>query len=86
MDYRKAELAGRRSTPLNDINPERWEHAWTGELIELLTALDRLACLEPAQVELLDQVAAGPLVQRDALTRAGVVWGTNSRPWGDTLL
>jgi hypothetical protein len=86
VDYRKAEPAGRRSTPLNDINPERWEHAWTGELIELLTALDRLACLEPAQVELLDQVAAAPLVQRDALTRAGVVWGTNSRPWGDTLL
>lgn len=86
VDYRKAEPAGRRSTPLDDINPDRWEHAWTGELIELLTLLDRLTRLEPAQVQLLDQVGAAPLLQRDVLTAAGVAWGTNSRPWGDTLL
>jgi Type ISP C-terminal specificity domain len=86
VNYRQAEPAGRRSTPLDEINPDRWEHAWTGELIELLTVLDRLTCLEPAQVQLLDQVAGGPMLHRDVLTDAGVAWGTNSRPWGDTLL
>lgn len=84
VDYRKAEPAGRRSTPLDHINPDHWEHAWTGELIELLTVLDRLTQLEPQQADLLDQVAAGPLLDKQALTSAGVVWGTNSRPWGDT--
>lgn len=86
VDYRKAEPAGRRSTPLDHINPEHWEHAWTGELIELLTVLDRLTRLEPAQAQLLDQVAAGPVLSHDALTTSGTQWGTNSRPWGDTLI
>jgi hypothetical protein len=86
VDYRKAEPAGRRSTALDEINPDRWEHAWTGELIDLLTVLDRLTRMEPAQLRLLDQVVGGAVLSRDALTTAGVSWGTNSRPWGDTLL
>jgi hypothetical protein len=84
VDYRKAEPAGRRSTPLDHINPAHWEHAWTGELIELLTVLDRLTRLETEQTELLDQVATGRLLSHDALAGAGTHWGTNSRPWGDT--
>lgn len=86
VDYRKAEPAGRRSTPLDDLNPDRWEHAWTGELIDLLTVLDRLTRLEPDQATLLTAVMEGTVLDSQALAGAGVTWGTNSRPWGNTLI
>lgn len=87
VDYRKAEPAGKKSTPLDHMNPNHWEHAWTGEMIELLTALDRLTKLEPAQDELLDGVVGGPLLTRGDLAAAGTAWGTKTKPiYASTLL
>ena len=62
------------------MNPSHWEYAWTGELVELLTALDRLTKLEPAQAELLASVVDGPLLTREDLADAGTAWGTKTKP------
>lgn len=72
--YRSKEPAGLRSSPLDDINPVAWEHAWTKELIEVLTVLTRLVELEQKQCELLEEVLASPLVSSIDLAAAGVTW------------
>lgn len=40
LDYRKKAGAGRRSSPLDDIRPERWTSQMTKELLELLWVLE----------------------------------------------
>jgi hypothetical protein len=77
IDYRSKEPAGKRTSPLDDINPPAWEHEWTGELIEVLSVLRRLVDLEPAQAELLRRVLAAPLMTIRDLSAAGVSWPTS---------
>nr|WP_255622078.1 type ISP restriction/modification enzyme [Tessaracoccus sp. OS52] len=86
VDYRKEDPAGKKSTPLDYINPTHWEHAWTGELIDLLTVLDRLTKMEPAQAALLEEIVEGQLLTSGDLAGAGVVWGTNTRPVYDPTM
>lgn len=77
IGYRSKEAAGKRTSPLDDIQSTNWEHAWTGELIELLTALRRLTEIEDAQSDLLGEVmaASAPLSMRQ-LTAAGASFPT----------
>ncbi len=77
--YRRADPAGRRSSPLDDMTTTVWPADWTREFIDLLTVLTRLADLETAQTELLADVLAGPLLSMEALTRQGVHWPTGSK-------
>jgi hypothetical protein len=58
---RMREPAGRKSSPLDEIRPERWTAALTEELLELLWALEGTVALAPELGRLLDEVAAGPL-------------------------
>ncbi|CPX57604.1 putative DNA methyltransferase [Mycobacteroides abscessus] len=74
IDYRSKEPAGRRSSPLDDVNPTAWEHSWTQEFNELLTLLTRLVRLEPEQDELLTAILDAPLITVADLTASGVVW------------
>jgi hypothetical protein len=74
--YRKADPAGRRSSPLDDIHVTSWPSEWTSELNDLLSVLRRLVELEPAQAELLDDVVAGPLLSLADLTPDGTIPGT----------
>lgn len=74
FNYRKAVPGGRKSSPLDDMHPSSWPAAWTTELTDLLTLLTRLVALEPAQLELLDAILAGPMLERAGLTDAGVTW------------
>jgi hypothetical protein len=60
--YRKKDPAGRRSSPLDDINAERWPARYTTELLELLNVLEMCVLLEPCQAEILDRVCDGPLI------------------------
>ena len=74
LDYRRAEPAGRRSSPLDDINTTTWPVEWTRELTDLLTVLTRIVELETAQADLLLDILAGPLLSVESLRAAGVQW------------
>lgn len=56
LDYRKKDRAGRSSSPLDDIRPERWE--FEGELLELLWVVEHTIALQPEGAALLDEVCA----------------------------
>ena len=73
FDRRKKNPDGRRSSPLDDLVPSTWDTSSTTELLELLTVLTLLVDEEPAQADLLDRIAAGPLIAVDDLTAAGVL-------------
>lgn len=76
--YRKADPAGRRSSPLDDVNVTTWPADWTREFIDLLTVLTRLVDLEDAQAVLLADVLAGDLLSVPELSAAGVRWPTTA--------
>ena len=50
--------AGRRSSPLDALRPERWSEETTGELLRLLSLLEATIELFPALERALDEVAA----------------------------
>ncbi|MEV6031528.1 type ISP restriction/modification enzyme [Nonomuraea sp. NPDC052116] len=60
--YRKKNLAGRKSSPLDDIHTEEWPAEFTTELLQLLHVLTLCVELEPEQADLLERICAGPLV------------------------
>jgi hypothetical protein len=74
VGYRAKEPAGKRTSPLDDINPQGWEHGWTQDLIEVLTVLSRLVELQPQQEALFVKVTEGPLLTTTELAEAGVNW------------
>ena len=59
--------AGRKSSPLDDIRPQRWTAAFTNELLDLLWVLEATVALQPEQARLLDAVAAGDCLLADDL-------------------
>jgi hypothetical protein len=65
--YRKKNPAGRKSSPLDDIHSEMWRSDFTTELLQLLNVLTQCVDLEPAQIELLSDICAGPLITVRAL-------------------
>jgi hypothetical protein len=60
--YRKKDPAGRRSSPLDDINAEHWPARYTTELLELLNVLEMCADIEPGQADVLKRICEGPLI------------------------
>ncbi|GAA3517479.1 hypothetical protein FHR32_007793 [Streptosporangium album] len=62
FDYRKKNPAGRRSSPLDDINPKEWSAEFTTELLQLLNVLTLCVELEPEQADLLERICSGPLI------------------------
>ena len=65
LDRRKEVRSGRKSSPLDDIRPERWEFG--EELLELLWVLEHTIALQPEGAALLDEVCASPLFTADEL-------------------
>lgn len=61
LGYRVKERSGRKSSPLDDIRPERWTWEMTRELLALLWVLEGVIALEPAQAELLNEIVASDL-------------------------
>lgn len=59
LNRRKANRSGRKSSPLDDIRPERW--TFGEELLELLWVLEGTLALEPEGAALLAEVCASPL-------------------------
>ena len=60
LRYRMKAGAGRRSSPLDAIRPERWTAQYTTELLELLWVIEATVALYPEQARLLDSIVAGP--------------------------
>ena len=77
--YRKKNPAGRRSSPLDDINAEHWPARYTTELLELLNVLEMCAEIESRQADVLEQICEGPLITVADLGRGGLP-GASRRP------
>ena len=72
LKYRMKKGAGKKSSPLDDIRPERWTSQFTTELLELLWVLEATVAGYPEQAELLEAVVAGPCFQADELPEVPV--------------
>jgi hypothetical protein len=60
LGYRMKRRAGKKSSPLDDIRPERWTARMSDEFLELLWVLEATLAMEPDLVAVLDKVVSGP--------------------------
>lgn len=60
LGYRMKKRAGKKSSPLDEIRPERWTARMSDELLELLWVLEATLAMEPELEKTLDKVVAGP--------------------------
>jgi hypothetical protein len=60
LKYRMKKGAGKKSSPLDKIRPERWTSQFTTELLELLWVLEATVEGYPEQAKLFGAVIAGP--------------------------
>jgi hypothetical protein len=67
LDYRMKAGHGKKSSPLDDIRPERWTSEFTTELLELLWVLEATLAEYPKQKALLEEIIKGSLFQADEL-------------------
>jgi hypothetical protein len=67
LGYRKKNPKGKRSSPLDDINPQKWPNEFTTELLELLWVLEATVAQYPAQAKLLSAVVKGPCFKAEEL-------------------
>jgi len=67
LAYRMKGGSGKKSSPLDEIGPERWTAEFTSELLHLLWILEATLATYPEQAKLLDRVLAGELVKADDL-------------------
>ena len=67
LKYRMKKGAGKKSSPLDDIRPERWTSQFTTELLELLWVLEATVQGYPEQAKLLDAVIDRECFQADEL-------------------
>lgn len=69
LDYRMKKGAGKKSSPLDDIRPERWTEDMTRELVDLLWVLEHSLAMYPALEVWLDEVLAGSLFTADEIPK-----------------
>ena len=67
LDYRMEDGAGRRSSPLDDIRPERWTSQMTRELLELLWVLEHTINRYPEMESDLENVVQSECFEADEL-------------------
>lgn len=67
LGYRMKKRAGRSSSELDTIRPERWTTQMSQELLQLLWVLERTLSRYPQMAGLLDRIVAGPLFRADEL-------------------
>tara|TARA_R110000868_G_scaffold124225_2_gene328563 strand:+ start:1604 stop:4951 length:3348 start_codon:yes stop_codon:yes gene_type:complete len=60
LGYRMKKRAGKKSSPLDEIRPERWAARMSDEFLELLWVLEATLAMEPKLKLSLDNVMAGP--------------------------
>ena len=67
LKYRMKHGGGKKSSPLDDIHPERWTGDFTTELLELLWVLEATLKEYPSQAKLLSAVVRGPCFRAEEL-------------------
>ena len=67
LSYRMKEGAGKKSSPLDNIRPERWTSQFTTELLYLLWVLEATVASYTEQAKLLDAVLEGECFHADEL-------------------
>jgi hypothetical protein len=67
LDYRMKKGAGKKSSPLDDIRPERWTEEMTRELVDLLWVLQWTLEQYPTLDTWLDQVLESELFTADEI-------------------
>jgi len=67
LGYRMKDPKGKKSSPLDEINPTEWPTEFTMELLQLLWVLEATLAEYPKQAELLDQVVEGECFTADEL-------------------
>ncbi|MCC7409539.1 MAG: N-6 DNA methylase [Phycisphaeraceae bacterium] len=67
LDYRMKEPKGKRSSPLDGINPTQWPSQFTTELLELLWVLEATVAAYPDMARLLDEVVKSECFKADEL-------------------
>ena len=67
LSYRMKAGAGRSSSPLDDIRPEKWTDSMTDELLKLLWILEHTVAMFPKLASQLDAILASPLFRADEL-------------------
>lgn len=67
LKYRMKKGAGKKSSPLDNIRPERWTSQFTTELLELLWVLEATVESYPDQAKLLEAILDGPCFEVDVL-------------------
>jgi len=66
LGYRMKDRKGKSGSPLDLIRPERWESAYTTELLKLIWILEATLSFYPMQAELLNAVVSNPvLLEKD---------------------
>jgi hypothetical protein len=60
LGYRMKKRAGKKSSPLDQIRPERWTARMSEELLELLWVLEATLAMEPDLEAQLNKIVAGP--------------------------
>ena len=63
LGYRMKKRKGRKSSPLDEIRPEKWTSDFTKELLELLWVLEATIAEYPRQARLLTMVVKQPTVR-----------------------
>ena len=71
LGYRMRSRAGRISSRLDEIQPERWTAELTDQLLELLWVVEGLVALEPAQRALFERILRSPLLEERDLPALG---------------
>jgi predicted helicase len=69
LDYRMKRGAGKKSSPLDDIRPERWTDEMTRELVDLLWVIEHSLASYPTLDAWLDEVLASALFTGDELAK-----------------
>ena len=69
LRYRMKAGAGKRSSRLNDIRPERWTAQYTTELLELLWVLETTFTHYPEQFRLLKAIVTSECFTSDELPK-----------------
>lgn len=69
LAYRMKDGAGKKSSPLDEIRPERWTAEMTEELLRLLWIVEATVEMFPALEENLDRVIGGELFQASELPK-----------------
>ena len=67
LGYRMKKRAGKKSSPLDEIRPERWTPRMSDEFLELLWVLEATLAMEPELTAALDAVLAGPCFKANEL-------------------